>query len=295
MDINKLDLKKLKYLVTVAQELSFSRAAERLNIAQPPLSQQIKKIEESFNIKLFERSTRQVKLTAQGERIVQQAGRVLEAHSELMQYIRSQSDVDNAPLRLGAIGLAIDVLIAPRMMAFRQRRPNDVIQLEEGTTQQLLTQCHNKLIDAAVIRLHEMNLPEEHLYLLKREAYVLAVPKSWSEFGEHVCLSQLKGKPYIGYPRELHPELYDEIYAVLDSVGVMPKLVQKVRTKSATLALVANQIGCAIVPKSLSTKYQQDIHFAYIEQALPTVDYYFYCQDKRLHPGMADLIKVLKT
>lgn len=295
MDINQLDLKKLKYLVTVAQELNFSRAAERLNIAQPPLSQQIKKIEESFNIQLFERSTRQVKLTPQGERIVQQAGRVLEAHSELMLYIRAQSDVDNAPLRLGAIGLAIDVLIAPRMMAFRQLRPNDVIHLEEGTTQQLLAKCHNKLIDAAVIRLHEMNLPEEHLYLLKREPYVLAVPKSWSEFGDHVCLSQLKDKPYIGYPRELHPELYDEIYAVFDSVGVTPKLVQKVRTKSATLALVANQIGCAIVPKSLSSKYQQDIHFASIEQGLPTVDYYFYCQDKRLHPGIADLIKLLKS
>ena len=294
-DITQLDLKKLKYVVTVAQELSFSRAAQRLNIAQPPLSQQIRKIEGFLDIQLFNRSTRQVTLTPKGERFIAQANKVLEAHNELISYAQALTNVEKTTFRLGSISLAIDVLIAPIIKTFYEMRPYDVLSLEEGTSQQLIIQCQNNIIDAAIVRLHAIDLPSEHLYLIKREPYVLAIPKSWKGFDDKVCLSQLKDKPYIGYPTELHPELHKAFLEIFHSAGNSPTLVQKVKTKSVTLSLVANQIGYAIVPKSLSSKYLKEIHFAEIEQSLPTVDYYLYYREKNLHPCIKVLIKLLKS
>ncbi|MCO7187446.1 MULTISPECIES: LysR substrate-binding domain-containing protein [unclassified Pseudoalteromonas] len=99
---------------------------------------------------------------------------------------------------------------------------------------------------------------------------------------------------YISYPRHLHPELYDEINQAFVMTNVTPKLVQQVKTKSATLALVANQVGFAIVPKSLSQNDNNQIEFLPIKQALPSVDYYLYCRDLERHPGLRALLRMLK-
>ncbi|KAF7781115.1 hypothetical protein PRUB_b0234 [Pseudoalteromonas rubra] len=294
MNIDWFDLRKLRYLVTVAQELSFSKAARRLNMAQPPLSQQIKKIEQQLGFTVFERSTRQVSLTRRGERLIQHADKVLESHYALMRYLGAEQSSELLPLRLGAIGLAIDVLIAPRIAPFHQQHPDYLIDLEEGTTQQLISQCHAQLLDAAVIRLHQHALSDEHLYLLKKEPYVLAVPRAWQLTAAELCLSALARKPYISYPRDLHPELYDEINQAFAIAHVRPKLVQQVKTKSATLALVANQVGFAIVPASLSEPDNKHIDFIPIKQALPSVDYYLYCRDLERHPGLRALLRLLK-
>ena len=292
MNIDWLDLKKLKYIVTVAQELSFSRAADKLYMSQPPLSQQIKKVEEQLGEEIFDRSTRSVSLTNFGKRFVKQAQCVLETHGQLGDFLNAHQQGVLLPLRLGSIALAYDAFFAELLTRFVDKHPKIEINLEEGSSQSLITGCESGRLDAAIVRLHAPKFAIEKLTLLHSEHYVLALPKQWCvelNVSQSMSLGQLKDQPYISYPRRLQPELYDAIDTVFLECGQRPNISQKVYTKATTLALVKAGLGFAIVPSSLALSNDSDIYFAEIVEPLPQVDFYLY-RSKAKHVAIDMLI-----
>ena len=135
MNIDWLDIKKLRYLVTVAEELSFSAAARKLHMAQPPLSQQIKKIEQRLGFDIFDRSTRKVVLTRRGAVIITYAKNVLVSHQ---QFALELNQTSNLPLKLGVISLAFDAFISQGLANFVKANKATVIDLVEGASNHLI-------------------------------------------------------------------------------------------------------------------------------------------------------------
>ena len=294
MNIDLLDIKKCRYIVVVAEELSFSKAAERLNMAQPPLSQQVKNIESRLGLQIFERSTRSVNLTMEGKKIVTIVKGLLESHQAIAETLKN---IENRPLALGAIPLAFDAFLSERMAYLHKENSDIVINLQEGNTKELLTACDKDLLDAAVVRLHEHDLPRHQVYKLKQEDYVAVYPKSWNVdlAKQTVCLSEFNDKPYISYPRKIQPELFDKIASEFEKVKSEPCSTQQVKSKAVTMSLVANNLGFAIVPFSIVKRFKDDVDFAFIEQSLPSVDYYLYCKKFDSNEKMKRLMALLKS
>ncbi|KZX01659.1 hypothetical protein JL49_04725 [Pseudoalteromonas luteoviolacea] len=136
MNLNWLDIKKLNYVVAVAEELSFSRAALRLHMSQPPLSQQIGLIENNLGMALFERSTRArvVTLTVFGKLFVEKAKRVLAAHAELGECVSASQKGTELPLKIGCISLAFEALMSDGMAMLQAQQPYLELVIEEGSS-----------------------------------------------------------------------------------------------------------------------------------------------------------------
>ena len=293
MNIDWLDIKKCRYIVVLAEELSFSRAAKRLNMAQPPLSQQVKNIESRLGLKIFERSTRSVSLTFEGKKIITIAKELLKSHQAIGETLRS---IENRPLLLGAIPLSFDAFLSEKIAFLNQENSNLAINLKEGSSQELIQACDNNLIDAAIVRLYQHDLSEHKIYQLKQENYVVVYPKSWniSQTKQTVCLSAFHGKPYISYPRTIQPDLFDNIANEFNKIKCQPSYVQQVKSKAVTMSLVANHVGFAIVPFSIVKRFKEVVNFAHTKQTLPSVDYFLYCNHLQSNKNLKQLLAILK-
>jgi len=295
MSIDRLDLRKLNYIITVADELSFSSAAKKLHISQPPLSQQIKLVETEVGFSIFNRTTRNVTLTKAGKFFVEQARIVLASHNNLIDFLSAYKQGNIQPLRIGSIGLAYEAFLASSLHDFIECQPNIELHIEEGTTKELLSRCQAGLIDAAVIRLHNSDIPKSQLIALHSEDYVIAIPKIWGFNQAKISLADLSKQPYIGYPRESQPLLYDAIESAFLRSGKRANIVQKVKTKGTTLALVKAGIGFAIVPRSLADTNKAAIHYAEIDESLPQVEFFLYHNKTQLHPAIVHLVSSIKN
>ncbi|ESP92682.1 transcriptional regulator [Pseudoalteromonas luteoviolacea 2ta16] len=293
MNINWMDIKKLNYVVTVAQELSFSRAAQKLHMSQPPLSQQIRQIEQYLGMPLFERSTRSVSLTTFGALFVSKAQRVLAAHNDLGECVKSFQNGVQQPIKLGCIGLAFEALMAKKMAILSECSPKLDLALEEGSSAELVARCQSGQLHGAIIRLFAPDLPAENIHYLCSERYVFACPKQWHLESTVSSIKALCGKPFIHYPKALQPKLHEAIEEVFHQAKATMNVVQEVKTKSTTLSLVAAGLGFAIVPQSMMNKYQSQVDFIAIEEHLPSVDYYLYCQDWQVHHQIKNLYQLL--
>ncbi|KZN47582.1 LysR family transcriptional regulator [Pseudoalteromonas luteoviolacea] len=295
MNINWLDIKKLNYVVVVAEELSFSRAALRLHMSQPPLSQQIRLIENNLGMALFERSTRSVSLTAFGSLFVEKAKRVLAAHAELGECVLASQKGEGHPLKVGCISLAFEALMSDGMAVLQAQQPYLDLVIEEGSSTDLINRCDTQQLHGAIIRAHAPDLPEQDLRHLKSEKYVLACPKKWQLTMPSTSIRILSGRPFIHYPKQVQPKLHAAITQVFSDAQAQMNVVQEVKTKSTTLSLVAAGLGAAIVPQSMCSKYQQQVDFINIEEHLPSVDYYLYSKNWQAHKGLEALYGVLSN
>ncbi|OCQ20914.1 hypothetical protein A7985_14060 [Pseudoalteromonas luteoviolacea] len=295
MNINWLDIKKLNYVVAVAEELSFSRAALRLHMSQPPLSQQIRLIENHLGMALFERSTRTVTLTVFGTLFVEKAKRVLAAHAELGECVSASKKGTELPLKIGCISLAFEALMSDGMALLQAHQPYLDLIIEEGTSAELISLCDAQQLHGAIIRAHAPDLSPLTLRHLKSEKYILACPKQWLLTASSASIQLLNGRPFIHYPKRVQPKLHEAIEQVFNDAQAQMNVVQEVKTKSTTLSLVAAGLGAAIVPESMRSKYQQQVDFIEIEEHLPSVDYYLYSADWEAHHGLEALYKVLRN
>jgi len=267
-------------------------------MSQPPLSQQIKQIEKQLGFELFERSTRSVKVSTAGKLFVAQAHKVLLSHQQLGEFLLSQKQGVVEPFRLGSIGLAFESFLAPVIASFVKQQPTIQLKLQEASTQELINQCQSGLLDAAIVRLYNSELPDEQLTKIYEEPYVAAIPADWVIKDQTISLTQLAQLPYIGYPRHIQPALFDVIEGAFLKAGKRAAMVQQMRTKGSTIALVEAGIGFAIVPSSLIPKSHNEmtnskVRFIAIDESLPPVEIYLYSPAKNKHPILATFVERL--
>ncbi|MDQ0213183.1 LysR family transcriptional regulator [Arthrobacter bambusae] len=246
-----MNLRRLELFVAVAEELHFNRAAERLHMAQPPLSQQIRKLEEECKVQLFVRNSRNVQLTADGELLLTHARKVLSQYAAMASALRQARNGEIGRLRLGFVSSAAISAIPPVVRYLRSEWPGIELDLREVTTDEQMDLIAAGNLDAGIAREVRAG-PGISQTLLRNEPLVVAVALDHRLAARSsVSLGELAGEKFIAFPRSRISRLFDHIAALLHSADVEFDIAQEAVQFPTILGLVAAKLGVAVVPDSL--------------------------------------------
>jgi DNA-binding transcriptional LysR family regulator len=261
---HQLKLRQLKYFIVVAEELNFRRAAERLFITQPPLSRQIKMLEDALGANLFERDRQSVRLTEAGERFLTDA-KVLVRDSEqmVMRFHPSGSNIKTA-VRLG-ITTVIDVsLFSWIESAFEKRCPDVRVSIKRQISAHSIRDLDQGLVDVAVIGLPSRadGLTVEHLCDDPMVACIASSHRAAKR--RKVSILDLESDKLFWFNRKLNPAYYDHCQSVFSRLGFSPRRIPEPADHHVLLGLIAEGQGIALVPKSLHSITRKGVVFKQI-------------------------------
>ncbi|ALE06270.1 hypothetical protein AL755_13710 [Arthrobacter sp. ERGS1:01] len=246
-----MNLRRLELFVAVAEELHFNRAAQRLHMAQPPLSQQIRKLEEECKVALFVRNSRNVELTAEGEVLLRHARKVLAQYAAMTAALSHAKNGELGRLRLGFVSSAAISIVPALVRQTRSRWPGIELQLREETTDVQLELIGAGALDAGIAR-EVRSVPGISATTLLQEPLIVAVASDHRLASRaHVRLRELHGETFIAFPRSRISRLFDHISALLHAVDVDFDISQEAVQFPTILGLVAAHLGIAIVPESM--------------------------------------------
>ena len=244
-----MELRQLRYFVAVAEERHFGRAAKRLRLSQPPLSAQIKGLEEELGVKLFQRSTRQVALTDAGRTFLERAEGILEAVEEAKEAAKDADEGVRGRLEIGFISSATLGLLPPSIRLFRERFGGVEIELRELTSAQQIDALYAGEIRVGLVRL-PLRAPGLRFEPLQEESFLVALPSGHPlEALESVPLEAMVDQPLIFFTRQLMPSLHAQIVELFQRVGAFPNVVQHAVHLQTIVGLVASDVGLAILPE----------------------------------------------
>jgi len=250
-----MELRHLRYFVAVAEEAHITRAAERLGIQQPPLSQQIRALERELDVQLFRRKPRGVELTDAGQAFLERARAILDQVERAFATTRRTARGEQGRVVVGFTSSAPFHPFVPRVIrAFREISPLVSLVLEESGSSELVQGLHNEEIDAAFIRSPLADVVGLVVRPLLEEDMVVALPAAHSlanPSGDALPLSALANEIFILYKRPGGPGLYDTIITACRGAGFSPRVGQEAPRIISTLNLVAAGLGVSIVPASL--------------------------------------------
>lgn len=244
-----MELRQLRYFVAIAEERHFGRAAKRLRLSQPPLSAQIKGLEEELGVKLFQRSTRQIALTDAGRTFLERAEGILEAVEEAKEAAKGADEGVRGRLEIGFISSATLGLLPPAIRLFRERFGGVEIELRELTSAQQIDALYAGEIRVGLVRL-PLRAPGLRFEPLQEESFVVALPSGHPlEALESVPLEAMVDQPLIFFTRQLMPSLHAQIVELFQRVGAFPNVVQHAVHLQTIVGLVASDVGLAILPE----------------------------------------------
>lgn len=256
-----MELRHLRYFVAVAEELHFTRAAERLHMAQPALSIQIRQFEQELGIELFLRARRRVKLSEPGRLILEQARRVLDESEQIKVTARRAATAALGELRLGFSGAAHYSALPRVLRDYRRHRRGIKLTLFERASEAQLAMLMRGEIDAGLIRLPLADLPPSLTTVtLVREPLMVALPRTHRLARKRpLHLAALSGEPLIMFPRAVAPGLYDLIMGLGRGAGAAFTIAQEAGQIQTIVSLVAAGLGLAIVPFSIRNAPLEDV------------------------------------
>jgi DNA-binding transcriptional LysR family regulator len=245
-----MDLRVLRYFLAVADEQSFSAAAKKLHMAQPPLSQQIKHLEEELGVQLFERQNRPVRLTPAGAFLASHGRSLIDKADELVEYVKRMGNGERGVLNVGFVGSATFEILPKVLQEFRKRSPEVLLNLHEMSSVEQQRALNESRIDVGFMR---PLVPDDSFKLEKiyEEPLVVAVPtKSDLARLESVSLKELEKESFIWFPRSSPFSYGGFILNLCRSVGFEPRIVQETSEMQTALSLIAGGIGLGLVPYS---------------------------------------------
>ena len=247
-----MELRHLRYFVAVAEALSFARAARALNISQPPLSRQIRALEEELGTALFARTKRSVQLTPAGTALLPEARRLLREADGLKAGARQLAAGEIGTLGLGFISVAAYNLLPDLAPGFRHRHPGVKLVLQEATSDVLLAALRQGELDVGLV-LPPVDVPGLEYVPLVHETLIAALPAGTAHARTKgpITLASLAAEPFILFPRKVGSSLYDAIVGACRRAGFEPRVDQEAIQMQTIVSLVAARMGLALVPASL--------------------------------------------
>lgn len=275
-----MNLRQLQYFVTVAEELHFGRAADRLHMSQPPLSQQIIALEESLGVQLFERTKRSVQLTPVGQQWLPEVRQVLAAAAELPGKARRLSRGEIGTLRLAFVSTADYGVLPGLLQQYRAQHPEVQVTLREATSDVQIDALLNEEIDVGiVIPPRGMAFPKSLRYIpLRKEPLVAALPKAWVQSRRHrlqagqIDFSTLLDEPLIVFPRHSAPAFHDSIADYYTAHQATPRIGQEAIQMQTIISLVSVGMGIALVPASLQHLHRTGVVYAQLKGTPPEIE-----------------------
>src|SRR5688572_8006370 len=245
----KINLRLLRYFLAVAEELHFGRAAQRLHIAQPPLSQQIRLLEQALGFPLFERTSRRVALTPAGKTMVAVARQCFADLKQGVTAARLEARGERV-LRIGYVTTAILTFLPDTVRAFRQQHPKTHLQLREVPSSLQLQALRAGNLDLAIVT-HPMPDPLIRRHLLLRDPLVLVLPSNRRiTHLRQKGLAELAAEPFLLFPRAQTPSLWDHIMKACSQNGFVPQIHQEAQSWHAIFGMVAAGMGITVAPAS---------------------------------------------
>jgi DNA-binding transcriptional LysR family regulator len=265
----RIELRQLRYFLAVAEHLNFTRAAEQMGIAQPPLSQHILALERQLNVKLFVRSRREVSLTPEGEALVTFARRLNNTTQMAAEMVQAVARGEDGPLALGAIFSSIYAVVPRILPPFMQKYPKVKLHLQEMTISQQITALKEHSIDAGILR-GPINERELEAVTLFQEPFVAVVPADHALCKDKtVSLAQIADQPLIRVYPTANRDFSRRMFGALLDKGHKLNIVQEVSDTHTLIGLVAAGVGVSLVPASLQTIQIAQVKYIPVREKTP--------------------------
>jgi DNA-binding transcriptional LysR family regulator len=290
-----MELRHLKYFLAVAEELHFGRAASRIYIAQPPLSQQIKQLEAEIGVKLFNRTKRTVELTEAGKVFQREAYAVLERLDKGIIKAQQAARGEAGWLSIGFVS-SINYEILPNVLReFRRQCPDVEIFLQEMHNPEQTQSLLERRIHIGFAR-----MPAESEDLIRkvvaREPLIVALPASNKLAEKDVLrLSDLKSEPFIVFSQSLPSPLREYILRLCAEAGFQPRIVQQVGEIQTALGLVAAEIGVTLVPASTHNLHREGVVYKNLTEPQPIIEMTMQYRKDENSPVVARFLEVIQT
>ena len=266
------DFRQLRYFVAVAEELSFTKAAIRLHLSQPPLSQQIQALERDLGVRLLERTKRQVALTEPGRIFLEHARHILAQADDARSDAAAAAAGYSGQLRLAyTVSVSFHPALPQSLLRFGQLAPNVRLQLSEMYTEPQFAALLAGQLDVGFVRdapLYGKDATGLHLRVIDHEPLLLALPAGHLLAGRaSLHLSEVAGDAFVSQPRELAATLYDRLVKLAAAAGFQPRIVQQAQQVNGLLALVAAGLGLALVPASMRVVRMAGVSYVPLDDA----------------------------
>ncbi|ATG19884.1 LysR family transcriptional regulator [Ralstonia pickettii] len=254
-----MELRHLRYFVAVAEELNFTRAAERLHIAQPPLSRQIQQLEEEIGVVLFERGSRPLRLTEAGRFFHAHARQLLAQTAELASMTQRVGQIERR-LSIGFVASTLYGMLPKVIRRFRAEYPMVDLTMHEMTTMDQIQALKDGRIDVGFGRIRYED-PNVRRILLRDERLIVALPSGHPLLAAKpaASLRDLVGETLIIYPRAPRPSYADQVLALFHDRALEPSKIYEARELQIALGLVAAGEGVSVVPRSVAGLKREDV------------------------------------
>lgn len=264
------EFRQLRYFLAVAEELSFTRAAQRLHISQPPLSQQIQALEQNLGVRLFDRDKRNVALTEPGRVLYEQARQILAKAEEARSQVTQAAAGFSGQLRLAyTVSVSFHPALPQSLLRFGGHAPKVRVQLHEMYTEPQFAALLAGQIDVGFVRdepQHEADARDLQLEVIDREPLMLALPSGHPLAGRgSLQLGEVAGEGFVIQPRELAATLYDRLVQLAAKADFHPRVCQQAQQLNGLIALVAAGMGLALVPASMQAVQLAGVSYVPLE------------------------------
>jgi DNA-binding transcriptional LysR family regulator len=262
-----IELRHLRYFEAVATEMNFSRAAERLHIAQPPLSRQIQQLEEALGAQLLDRKARPMQLTPAGRFFLEQTVQVLGRLAEVGEATRRIAQGQRAWFGIGFVPSTLYGLLPELIRRFRADHPEVEVSLSELTTVQQADALKAGRIDVGFGRL-PLGDPDIQAETVLEEAVVAALPARHALLHhERLSLALLAEEPLVLYPARPRPSYADQVLQMFRGHGLAPRVAMEANELQTAIGLVAAGLGVALVPESVRRLHRDDVDYRPVAEA----------------------------
>jgi DNA-binding transcriptional LysR family regulator len=292
-----MEIRRLRYFVAVAEELSFTRAAARLHIAQPPLSIQIRALEQEVGARLFDRDQRHVYLTQAGKHLLERARGILASVETAKAEVRHAELGDVGSLQLGyAPSAMFTASLTSAIKQFQNDFPHVQLILHEMTSLDQLNGLHYRTLDAGIVRKSDVAVPSgitvEEWY---RTPLVAAMPNDHA-FSKRraIGIADLRDQPFIMYPRESGIGLYWQVLRLCAGAGFRPQIVREVQELTTIVGLVDAGVGIAIVPADTGSIRLDGVAYVGLRDKNAFTTLYLAYRERDRNPHLRGLLSKLK-
>jgi DNA-binding transcriptional LysR family regulator len=290
-----LELRQLGYFVAVAEELNFTRAARRVHIAQPPLSQQIRRLEQELGVDLFRRSKRQVALTEAGKEFLDQARRVLRCAAEAREAVGAVGKGERGRLAIAAIYSAAYVIVPRILRAFHARYPRVEVTLAEMSIAAQHRALHEGAIDVGIVRpptfdtaLNYLPIAQDRLIAVLPQRHPLARKQS-------VSLKEIAAEPFLSLPRALSQSEGARVAELFEGHGLSLDILHEVAEMHSLVCLVAAGLGVSVVPESVSHLRLAGIAYRALATKTPATPIYLVWKKDATSPVLPRLVETARA
>ena len=290
-----MELRHLRYFTTAVCEGSVTKAAKRLNIAQPPLSRQIRQLEEEVGVLLLEPGSRPLRTTDAGRFFFEHALSILDRTEALQMMTRRVGHIERDRFGIGFVGSILYGPLPGMLRRFQTTYPSIRIEMQELTSVQQVTALKDGSIDVGFGRLHVEDATIQREVLIE-EPLVVALPIGHSllDRAEPLSLAALISEPLIVYPVTPRPSYADQVLSILRQRGLKPALTREVRELQTALGLVAAGVGLSIVPDAVQRFRRDEIVYRVLQDQTATSPIIMCSRASDQSPEVAEFLKLVR-